>query len=83
MRYSLGQKLLRRWRVGKVPKMTQMTAAGLVGIDLFHYAKIETGKCGVGLRLALKFQEVAGIEPRDWTLPAPDDDGVEDPAAAS
>lgn len=42
-----------------------MQAAAQVDIDLFHYSKIERGK-NIGLRLALRFREVAGIDPGDW-----------------
>lgn len=60
---TLGSTILRSWRLSQ--GMTQMQAAAKVDIDLFHYSKIERGK-NIGLRLALKFRDVAGIDPGDW-----------------
>lgn len=77
MKQSLGCTGLRSWRLSQ--GLTQMQAAAKVDIDLFHYSKIERGK-NIGLRLALKFRDVAGIDPGDWFKFAGDAAG---PAAAA
>lgn len=69
MKRSLGAQRTREWRGAR----TQMEAATLIGIDLYHYSKIERGAKKPGRALSVIFRDVAGVDPADWDrAPEPD-----------
>jgi hypothetical protein len=43
-----------------------MEAAGLLGIDLYRYSKIERGAHKPGRILAVRYRDIAGVDPSDW-----------------
>lgn len=47
-----------------------MEAASRVGIDLFHFSKIERGAKNPGRTLSVKIRDLTGIDPGEWDMPA-------------
>ncbi len=60
-----GPELLKRWREGC--QMNQREAAAKLGMSPSQYCDYEHGRKGVGMRMARKFHDIAGIAWEVWT----------------